>query len=263
MKDLMRLAILSMVVLLTGCTSYKKVPYMIDADNFANTSKDALYDARIMPKDLLTITVSSTEPEAAVPFNLTVPTLQNINMTSQTSQAALQTYLVDNNGDVQFPVLGKLHLGGLTKSEAEAYIIDKLKESFKEPPIVNVRLVNYKVSVLGEVNRPGTFTVANEKINLFEALALAGDMSIYGKRNNVKLLREYNDGRKEIITLDLNKSDIINSPYFYLQQNDVLYVEPNKTKSKNSDIGQSTTLWMSATSILISVATLIINIVRH
>lgn len=259
----MRLAILSMVVLLTGCTSYKKVPYMIDADNFANTSKDALYDARIMPKDLLTITVSSTEPEAAVPFNLTVPTLQNINMTSQTSQAALQTYLVDNNGDVQFPVLGKLHLGGLTKSEAEAYIIDKLKESFKEPPIVNVRLVNYKVSVLGEVNRPGTFTVANEKINLFEALALAGDMSIYGKRNNVKLLREYNDGRKEIITLDLNKSDIINSPYFYLQQNDVLYVEPNKTKSKNSDIGQSTTLWMSATSILISVATLIINIVRH
>lgn len=258
----MRFIFLCMVVLFVGCTSYKKIPYMIDAENFANASKDALYDARIMPKDLLTITVSSTEPEAAVPFNLTVPTIQNSNLTSQISQAALQTYLVDNNGDVQFPVLGKLHLGGLTKSEAEAYIIDKLKESFKELPIVNVRLVNYKVSVLGEVNHPGTFTVANEKINLFEALALAGDMTIYGKRGNVKLLREHSDGKKEIITMDINKSDIINSPYFYLQQNDVLYVEPNKAKSKNSDIGQTTTLLMSATSILISLVSLIVNIVR-
>ena len=169
---------------------------------------------------------------------------------------------MDNSGDVEFPVLGRIHLGGLTKSEAEKYIVDKLKGSFKETPIVNVRLVNYKVSVLGEVNRPGTFTVANEKINLFEALALAGDMSVYGKRDNVKLLREDNKGRKEIVTLDLNKSDIINSPYFYLQQNDVIYVEPNKAKSKNADIGQSTTLLLSGTSILISLASLIVNIVR-
>lgn len=262
MKIISKLFVLCMVCALAGCSSYKKIPYMMDSESFVGTNGETLYDARIMPKDLLTITVNSTEPEAAIPFNLTVPTLQSMNTNSLTSQAALQTYLVDNNGDVKFPVLGRLHLGGLTKSEAEAYILDRLKDSFKEKPIVTVRLVNYKVSVLGEVNRPGTFTVANEKINVFEALALAGDMSIYGKRDNVKLLREDDKGRKEIVALDLNQSDIINSPYFYLQQNDVLYVEPNKAKSKNSDIGQSTTLLISVTSILISLASLIVNIVR-
>lgn len=264
MKIFARLLLLLLVFSWSSCNSYKRIPYMMDSESLTveETDKANLYDARIMPKDLLTITVSSTEPEAAIPFNLTIPTIQSTQTRSLTSQPVLQTYLVDNSGDVEFPVLGRIHLGGLTKSEAEKYIVDKLKGSFKETPIVNVRLVNYKVSVLGEVNRPGTFTVANEKINLFEALALAGDMSVYGKRDNVKLLREDNKGRKEIVTLDLNKSDIINSPYFYLQQNDVIYVEPNKAKSKNADIGQSTTLLLSGTSILISLASLIVNIVR-
>lgn len=265
MKVFIRVFFFLMILSLTGCNSYKKIPYMMDSSEYMtrDTTNNQLYDARIMPKDLLTITVSSTEPEAAIPFNLTVPTIQNNTQnTYTTSQPVLQTYLVDNNGNIDFPVLGKIHLGGMTKSQAELYIIDKLKTSFKETPIVNVRLVNYKVSVLGEVNRPGTFTVANEKINVFEALALAGDMSVYGKRDNVKLLREYNNGKKEIVTLDLNKSDVINSPYFYLQQNDVIYVEPNKAKAKSADIGQSTTLMLTGTSILISLASLIVNIVR-
>lgn len=237
---------------------------MMDAEQFdSQTSKVELYDARIMPKDLLTILVNSKEPELAAPYNLTVQTPISIQQSRSTySQPTIQTYLVDNNGDIDFPILGKLHLGGMTKSQAEAYIVDLLKDSFREPPIVTVRLVNYKVSVLGEVLRPGTFTVANEKINIFEALALAGDMTIWGRRENVKLLREDERGKKEIITLDLNKSDIINSPYFYLQQNDVIYVEPNKAKAKNSDIGQSTTLIFSATSILISITNLLWNIIK-
>lgn len=264
MKFLSRLLLLFALISFVSCSSYKKIPYLMDSEEFTQSgaSKTELYDARIMPKDLLTITVSSTEPESAAPFNLTVQTVMSAQNKYSTSQPTLQTYLVDNNGNVEFPVLGRLHLGGMTKSQAEEYIVDKLKGSFKEPPIVNVRLVNYKVSVLGEVNRPGTFTVANEKINVFEALALAGDMAIYGKRDNVKLLREDSYGKKEIVTLDLNKSEIINSPYFYLQQNDVLYVEPNKAKAKNSEIGQSTTLLISATSILISLASLIVNILR-
>lgn len=265
MKLLTRMLFLAMALLIVSCTSYKKIPYMMDAEQFdADNSKIELYDARIMPKDLLTILVNSTDPEAAAPFNLVVQTALAATSARATSQPSLQTYLVDNNGDVDFPVLGKLHLGGMTKSEAEAFLVDKLKGSFNvnELPIVNVRLVNYKVSILGEVSRPGTFTVANEKINLFEALALAGDMTIWGKRDNVKLLREDARGRKDIITLDLNRSDIINSPYFYLQQNDVLYVEPNKAKAKNSDIGQSTTLIFSATSILISITNLLWNILK-
>ena len=129
-------------------------------------------------------------------------------------------------------------------------------------PIVNVRMTNYKISVLGEVNHPGTFTVSNEKVNVLEALAMAGDMTVYGLRDNVKLIREDADGRRQIIPLNLNDAGVIVSPYYYLQQNDIIYVTPNKTKAKNSDIGSSTSLWFSATSILVSIASLVINIVR-
>ena len=165
-----------------------------------------------------------------------------------------------NDGNIDFPVLGYLHVGGLTKSEAENLIRENLKPYLRETPIVSVRMSNYKISVLGEVARPGTFTVSNEKVNVLEALAMAGDMTIWGMRNNVKLVREDATGMREIILLDLNRADIITSPYYYLQQNDILYVTPNETKAKNSDIGQSTSLWFSATSILISAITLLINI---
>ncbi|MDD4609803.1 MAG: polysaccharide biosynthesis/export family protein [Bacteroidaceae bacterium] len=263
MRTRFNVCIMLFVVLLTSCNSYKQIPYLIDADTFKTSATSELYDARIMPKDLLSITVISTNPEASVPFNLTVPTIQNVSMKLvTTSQPVLQSYLVDNTGCVNFPVLGKLKLAGLTKNQAEDFITKKLATSFKELPIVTVRLINYKVSVIGEVKRPGTFSVANEKINVFEALALAGDMTVYGMRNNVKLIREDQSGAKQIIKLDFNKAEIVNSPYFYLQQNDVLYVEPNKSKAKNSDIGQSTTLWFSATSIVISLTSLLYNILN-
>jgi len=143
-------------------------------------------------------------------------------------------------------------------------IHDKLRPylNAKENPVVTVRMANYKISVLGEVNRPGMFTVSNEKINIFEALAQAGDLTIYGVRDNVKLIRENSKGRKEIITVVLNDANIINSPYYYLQQNDILYVEPNKVKARNSTVGTTTTLWFSATSILISMASLLYNILK-
>ena len=131
-----------------------------------------------------------------------------------------------------------------------------------ERPIVTVRMINYKISVLGEVQRPGMFTVANEKINILEALAQAGDLTIYGVRDRVKLIREDNTGKKEIHELNLNDANIINSPYYYLQQNDIVYVEPNKVKSQNSSVGSMTTLWFSATSILISLTSLLYNILK-
>lgn len=223
-----------------------------------------LYDAKIMPKDLLSITVNTTDPQAAAPFNLTVQTPLNAvqkNITT-TGAPSLQQYLVNNVGEIDFPVIGLLKVGGLTKNQAEDIIRDKLQPYLKEIPIVTVRMSNYKISVLGEVARPGTFTVSNEKINILEALAMAGDMTVYGIRDNVKLIREEADGKREIITLNLNNADLVLSPYYYLRQNDILYITPNKTKAKNSDIGSSTTLWFSATSILVSIASLIINIVR-
>lgn len=251
--------------LFASCQSYKKVPYLQDAEFVHQASQsENLYDAKIMPKDLLTIVVSCTSPELAVPFNLTVATPASLSVASTqvTTQPILQQYLVDNKGKINFPVLGELKVGGLTKKEAEQMIVERLNPYIKETPIVTVRMVNYKISVIGEVARPGTFTISNEKVNLLEALAMAGDMTVWGLRDNVKLIRESADGKQEIITLDMNKAETIYSPYYWLQQNDVVYVTPNKAKARNSDIGNSTGLWFSATSILVSLASLLVTIFR-
>lgn len=262
MKKLLWMLVLPL--LMAGCTSYKNVPYLQNPE-VVNSFQDSLplYDAKIMPKDLLTITVNTTDPQAAAPFNLTTQTMQNIAQSTSTyQQAALQQYLVNNDGLIDFPVIGRLKVGGLTKNEAEDLIREQLKPYLKEVPIVTVRMANYKISVLGEVIRPGTFTVSNEKVNILEALAMAGDMTVYGVRDNVKLIREDEHGKREIINLNLNNAEIVTSPYYYLKQNDILYVTPNQAKAKNSDIGNSTTLWFSATSILISLVSLMWNILK-
>ncbi len=252
-------------ILITGCGSTKNVAYFKNSDSVNLDMSRVLYDARIMPKDVLTITVNTTNPEASAAFNLTVATAQTVSLhTSSTTQAALQSYIVDNEGNIDFPLVGKLHLGGLTKNEAEQVVLQNIMPymSISERPIVTVRMINYKISVIGEVNRPGMFTVGNEKINILEALAQAGDLTIYGVRERVKLIREDATGKKEIHMLNLNDANIINSPYYYLQQNDIIYVEPNKVKSQNSSVGSMTTLWFSATSILISLTSLLYNILK-
>ena len=253
-------------MLFVSCASVKNVAYLQNSEDIDFTRSEYLYDARIMPKDILTITVNTVNPEASAPFNLIVSTALNTSNVNQniSSSRALQTYLVDNKGCIEFPVLGTIEVGGLTKSMCEQLLHDKIKPYLNaaENPVVTVRMSNYKISVLGEVNRPGMFTVGNEKINILEALAQAGDLTIYGVREKVKLIREDAKGKKEIHTINLNDANIINSPYYYLQQNDIVYVEPNKVKAQNSAIGQSTSLIMSGTSILVSLASLIVNILR-
>jgi polysaccharide export outer membrane protein len=209
--------------------------------------------------------VNTVNPEAAEPFNLVVrSTLNSTSKSIATSGGSLQTYLVDNEGMIDFPVVGRLQVGGLTKSGCEQLIHDKIMKYINaaENPVVTVRMSNYKISVLGEVARPGMFTVGNEKINILEALAQAGDLTIYGVRDKVKLIREDATGKKQIVTLNLNDANIISSPYYYLQQNDIVYVEPNKVKARNSTVGTTTTLWFSATSILISLTSLLYNILK-
>ena len=244
--------------MLTGCDSYKKVAYLQDANLESSMQVSGqMHDGRIMPKDMLTILVSTTDPEAANIFNLTVQSPYNTaGSGSLSQQPVLQQYLVSNDGAIEFPILGHLQVAGLTKNELEDLISDKLK-IYLQDPIVTVRMSSYKISVLGEVAHPGIFTVNYEKINIFEALALAGDLTIWGMRENVKLIRENGNGQSEVVNLNLNRTDIVTSPYYYLQQNDILYVTPNKSKAKNAGIGQSTPLWFSATSILVSVANIV------
>lgn len=258
------LLMLVTVAVFTGCGSSKNVAYFKNSKSVDLSTSKMLYDARIMPKDQLTITVSTTNDAAAVPFNMTVPTPYTVNSRSTYSQAMLQTYLVDNEGKINFPIIGEVKVGGLTKSEAENLICSKIQPymSELENPIVTVRMTGYQISVIGEVARPGTFTVSREKITVLEALAQAGDLTIYGVRNNVQLIREDSNGQKAIYFLNLNDANLINSPYYYLQQNDVLYVTPNKVKAQNSSVGSMTTLWFSATSILISLTSLLYNILK-
>ena len=255
------------VCLLTSCSSTKNVPYLINYDALATDAKAQLYDARVMPKDILSIIVNTVNPAAAQQFNLTmsgVMNQSNSQSSSLSSQPTLQTYLVDNDGNINFPIVGKIHVAGLTKAETEQLITEKIRPylSETENPIVTVRMSSYSISVLGEVNAPGNFIVSREKVNVFEALALAGDMTIYGVRKNVKLIREDATGKKEIHILNLNDANVINSPYYYLQQNDILYVEPNTIKAQNSAIGSMTSLWISVSGVLVSIATLLVSVLR-
>ena len=258
------IVLMAVAMFFCACSSTKDVAYFKNSSEVDLHASRVLYDARIMPKDLLTITVSTTDGDAALPFNMTVPTSFNQISRTSTSQPLLQSYLVDNEGNIDFPKVGRIHLGGLTKAEAESLILGKITPymAAEEVPIVTVRMINYKISVLGEVTRPGMYTVTNEKISILEALAQAGDLTIYGVRNNVKLIREDSNGQKNIYVLNLNDANLINSPYYYLQQNDIVYVEPNKVKAQNSSVGSMTTLWFSATSILISLTSLLYNILN-
>mgnify|MGYP000027233046 CR=1 FL=1 len=264
MKIKRLLLLLALPLLVASCTSYKNVPYLQNPEavnDFEETLP--LYDAKIMPKDLLSITVNTTDPKAATPFNLTVQTPINAALTniSTTTQPTMQQYLVNNKGEIDFPVIGRLEVGGLTKNEAEDLIRERLKPYLKESPIVTVRMANYKISVLGEVARPGSFTIGNEKVNVLEALAMAGDMTVYGVRSEVAVTREV-DGVRTIEYLDLTSTDIFNSPAFYLQQNDVVYVKPNKYKAQTGEISQNRNFYLSLVGTAISVATLIVTLTK-
>lgn len=247
----------------TSCTSYKNVPYLQNSDDLAKMEQTTeLFDAKVRAKDILLITVvAPKDPTASQMYNLT-SSLPYYGNSALVSQPTLQTYLVDNSGNIEFPILGTLHVQGKTTSQISNMILERIQGSFNDKPIVTVRFDNYRISVLGEVTSPGTYTIKNESVNVFEALAMARDLTIYGCRDNVKLIRENATGKKEIHTLNLNDASILTSPYYYLQQNDILYVTPNKAKSKNSDIGSSTSLWFSATSILISLTSLLYNILH-
>ena len=255
------LALLVLAVL-PACSSHKDIAYLQEQEGALRAAADSLYDARIKPKDLLTITVNTFDREASLPFNLMYPSNSPNGFSNNVGENIMQKYLVDNDGEIDFPVLGRIKVAGLTKKEVEAYLRGRLSVYLKEEPLVNVRMVNYKISVIGEVAHPNTYTITNEKVNVLEALALAGDMTIYGKRKNVKLMREGENGERNVYTIDLTDKNLIHSPYFYLQQNDVLYVEPNRTKMRNSRYSAMTGQVLTGTSVLVSVAGLIVTLTK-
>jgi polysaccharide export outer membrane protein len=264
LNKLRLLLLLSVVILFSACKSTKNITYLegvesLPAEQLAHSKQQ--FSATIKPNDLLKIVVSGSEDmETYLPFNILTAVPQNSNETYSTAQ--LQNYLVDPKGQINFPVLGKLQVTGLPTESLAKIITEKLRSYLKGDVVVTVRFANYKISVLGEVTVPGSYTVKDEKINLLQALSMAGDLTIYGRRDVVKILREASDGQKSITTLNLNDKNLIFSPCFYLQQGDVVYVEPNKAKAKGADIGSATNVVFSVVSIVIGVASLIITVVK-
>ncbi len=208
----------------------------------------------IQPDDELTIRVSAPEQEAALPFNLTKSLSSQIGMGGNTE---LESYLVSNEGTIQFPVIGTIKVAGLTNIELAEKVTDLIDEYVKDP-IVNVRILNFQITVLGEVKNPGTFSIKDDHITLSKALGLAGDLTIYGKRENVLVMGE-EDGRKTYAYLDLTDANVVNSPHYNLRQNDVIYVEPKATRRQSASSTSIASTYLSIASVLTSLVLLIIN----
>lgn len=253
--------ILVTIITISACSPVRDVAYFGQQGQLANELSKAEYNARIKPKDILSITVVSSEPDASRRYNLIAPQLES-NIGYLQGQPMLQNYLVDDEGNINFPSLGSIHVKGLTTKQVEGHIEEKLKPFFtEEMPVITTRIMNYSVNVLGEVHRPGQFETDNGRMTVLEGLALAGDMTIYGRRDNVKVIREDENGERVVYTLNFNDRNVFNSPGFFLEQNDVVYVEPNQSRANSSKYGAAETYRISTVSVLISLATMAISII--
>ena len=252
------------IILVSSCATKQDVDYFQGMDASDNLVGLESYSPTFHIDDRLIIIVNALDPEAARPFNLTnVATSDSRGSVgvAATGRETLQTYIVDPEGNVDFPVLGKIKLAGLNRQQANNHIEEMLKDYIKDP-IVNIRTVNYKITVIGEVQRPGTYTTINERITILEALSLAGDLTIYGQRENILVIQDY-DGKKTYTRVNLKSADLFTSPVYYLSQNDIVYVEPNKTQAKQSRIGASTGVILSSIGLIISMTALIITILQN
>lgn len=256
--------LMCVVVLCTSCASSKKVVYLQDVVPLKQQDIEQKYEVYVHNDDLLAIILNSKNPELALPFNMPMVSYQLGSGSTGSGGQRMLGYLVDSNGDIDFPILGKLHVAGLTRMQLTEMIKQRLiDEDLIKDPIVTVQFLNYKVSVMGEVNAPGSFNISGDRITLLEALSMAGDLTIYGRRDRVAVIRE-KDGKRTILMHDLRSSDIFNSPCYYLQQNDIVYVEPNKAKAEQTDINQNKSLgvWFGAISALVSIASLIVTLTK-
>jgi polysaccharide export outer membrane protein len=252
-----RSLLLFLALFLFSCASRKDVVYYQDIDSVSFKEKTNSYEIKIQPDDLLMIIVSADDPEIAAPFNLKSYTTVNPTKQDVAGSQTTQLYLVDSNGYIDFPVLSRLKVSGMSRSQLVQLFQDKISIYIKNP-IINLRIMNFKVSVQGEVTLPGTYTINSERVTLIEALSMAKDLTIYGKRDNILIIREI-DGVKTYNRVDITKADFMNSPFYYLAQNDVVYVEPNKNKVNGSAVGPNTGVIISITSLLITLITLIVT----
>lgn len=276
MKKITTLVIAAIAVLMCACNSPKQVPYLVGVDEIPpevlNLQKQVI-DPILGPGDLLNIEVSGTLPTALAPFNKGQYVNPDGNITRMSTSSATssgsgelntQYYLVDPNGYINFPILGEIHVSGMTKDQLVDYIADHIYPKYvTERPMVEVRLMNFRITILGAVNSPGVYKSTNERLNFLEAIAMAGDLNIKGQRENILLIRTDSNGNRSVHRINLHEAEILTSPLFNLQQNDFIYVEPNRSLRQtawalNSVFGATSAVIGS----LSSVAGLVIGVIN-
>lgn len=249
-------------VLLTACAQPKDVIYFQGVDSLTPEQLEAMsqtYSTKLTYDDMLSITVSNWDPSSVAPFNPPVYAYSVEGEQAFVASQSMFTYLVDKNGDIEFPVLGKIHVAGLTRQELASQLQERISKYVKDKPLVKVDLLNFKVTMMGEFNKPGSYTIKNDRVTILDVIGMAGDLPLTANRKNILVIRE-NDGKKEIYRLDITDPNIFASPCFYLKQNDVVYAEPIKTKlrSRTSSDRQFT---MSLITSLISSVSVIVAMV--
>ena len=265
----LRHAVLSLIAgafMLSSCATVKDIAYFQNKVVNQPEKIDKHAGIVIQPKDMLSIVVSSRNPELVTMFNLPVVSYQAGSETVSGGAAQrLLGYVVDNQGQIDFPVLGPINVAGLTRWELAELIKNRLiKDGLLTDAVVTVEFMNFKVSVLGEVNAPGTYSIEGDKVTVLQAISLARDLTIFGLRENVSVIRE-RDGERTIYQINLCDVNLFKSPAYYLQQNDIIYVEPNQEKSRQSTTDDKTlrmtSILVSGGSLLVSIAALIVNLV--
>ena len=248
---------LLILILFSSCGSTRDVVYFQNSDRISEDMyvQDATgFSTVIMPNDNLFITVSAVNPEAVEVFNAN-PIVRGGSITTTTLD--ILGYLVDQKGNINFPLIGEVHVSGLTKSAAVQLLQSKISK-YVPDAVINIRFLNYKIHIIGEVNRPGVYTVTDERISVPQAIALAGDLTIYGNRHSVQLIRIEN-GKKQFYFIDLTTPDIFFSSKYYLLQNDILYIPPNSAKAGSSTYSQNLPLLMSTLSVTLTLISLLIR----
>lgn len=251
------------IILLGACSTSKNITYFQDLrPGESELTLTAPVEIRIHPKDKLSILVNSQDPRLTNLFNLPILS-QQIGLNSYSSSSrGVSGYTVDTNGNIDFPVLGQLHIAGMTREEVAAHIKKELQShDLIKDPVVTVEYMNLSISVMGEVNRPGRYNIEKDELTILDALSQAGDLTIFGKREKVLVMRKEN-GKQRVYGINLCSGEhLYTSPVYYLQQNDVVYVEPNDTKARQSTVNgnnvRSTSFWISLASLLTSIAVLI------
>ena len=259
------MAVLAGFVACGPSQTYKNINYMQDITEETVMNIKTNEGILVQPKDMISIVVSHRDPELAAMFNLSNASYQaGGENRSLGSTYRLMGYSVDNQGDIDFPIIGKLHIAGMNRWEVADLVKTELAtRNLLRDAVVIVEFMNFQISVLGEVARPGTYNITGDKINLMQALSLAGDMTIFGRRDNIQVTREEN-GKRHIYVVDIRNSDVYNSPAYYLRQNDIIYVEPNKVRAGQSTVNEnnfrSVSFWASLSSTVLSIVNMIILI---